>query len=147
LFLILKNFFCTHTFLSIVWITSFIFMIFFIFKGFFHGIKFLPANELIYLINRNKNIIIVDTRNDELFSKGHIIHAINMSRSAIKLNKNLVKLNKYKNFLIVIVFQNDYEIDIGYLNYLKSIGYKRICVLKNGISGWLSDNYPIVKSK
>ncbi|WP_367680295.1 rhodanese-like domain-containing protein [Candidatus Fukatsuia anoeciicola] len=135
-----------HPILSLVWIILLGSIIIFMFKSYFSNTKEITHNETIRLINK-ENATVIDTRNHEDYCKGHIVNSININPSDIK-NGNLTGLKKNKAHPIIIICATG-MVSNYITNDLYKVGFKRIFILKEGISGWNRENLPLVclKSK
>ncbi|AAO26789.1 hypothetical protein bbp_050 [Buchnera aphidicola str. Bp (Baizongia pistaciae)] len=144
MFKIIVSFFCDHVFLSVIWLISCVLMIFFTLKDILFCTQFISIMKLIRCINYDRCLLIIDARTEKCFLKGHIINSVNIPYIDVKSVCNISVFKKYKNFSIVIVFKNDNQIDRNYVNFFKSIGCNKIYILRGGMNGWLSNNYPTV---
>ncbi len=136
-----------HPMLSLAWITLLIAVIILSFKSLFSKIETISCTKAIELINKEEAITI-DLRSREDFHKGHIINSINLTTSEIKRNniEKLEKLEKYKKKPIILISVNgikEYKSAEQLVNY----GFERVFILKEGITGWSSENLPLVKRK
>ncbi|OQM34057.1 rhodanese-like domain-containing protein [bacterium endosymbiont of Pedicinus badii] len=131
-----------HIFLLIVWLITFSILIFTVLQKFFSKAKEISKNEAIYLINRKKAVVL-DLRNASEYKSGHIINSINIEAKNIKI-ENINFLKKFKNYPIIVVGIT--EIYAYYpAKKLFKLGFDKIYILKEGISGWIRENLPIVK--
>lgn len=131
------HFISNHEILTSIWIILLISIIFITMKEKFSKVKLINRNQAIYLINHKKGIVI-DLRSEKDFKKGHIINSINLSKFEIK------KLKKIENKNIILTSINSLEI-FSEAEKLTKKGFKNIYILKEGITGWLNDNLPLIK--
>jgi len=138
----LIEFITAHPILSFSWIGLFIAVIYLTVKGWLSKVKEITHTEAIALIN-GQEAIIVDIRSANQFKQGHIANAYNILPIDIK-NGSLGAIAKYRERPIIVVC------DTG-MNALKAAtdlykaGFQQVFTLKEGISGWDSNNLPLVK--
>ncbi|WP_341261611.1 rhodanese-like domain-containing protein [Morganella morganii] len=133
-----------HPIISLVWVALLISVIVLTVKGLFSKVKTIPRSTAIALINKEEAIV-VDTRTQDDFRRGHIIDAVNLTPSEIKDN-NLGEVEKHKNRPVILVSANGMELVKPAESLLKA-GFERVFVLKDGLSGWTGDNLPLSRSK
>ena len=92
--------------------------------------------DAVMVVNRNKGIYL-DTRDDEAFSKSHIIGAQNVSYT--ELQEKSKKLVKYKAKPIVIYGEQPEKAMLT----LRQSGFEQVYVLKGGLAAWLQASYPV----
>lgn len=134
-------FFSEHLILSSFWFFFLIASLFFIIKNISFRDKCINNVQAIKLINQ-KNAIVIDTRTEEIFKKGHIVNSINIPLRNIFLG-NLKEIKIYKNFPIILILSEMNEYTDCMKEFLK-YGFNRIYFLKNGIYCWTLDNLPLV---
>lgn len=106
-----------------------------------NGAKNVSPQAMINLIN-NDNAKIIDIREAELFTKGHIIDAINASEADFEKDK-LLKLKAKPVILVCARGQQSTPL----ANKLRKQGFEQIMVLNGGIAAWQSADLPLVKGK
>lgn len=96
---------------------------------------FINSNQLIKMINQGRLTLIIDVRDEEQYTLGHIPNSINMPIDIIQ--DNIDKLYLYKNEPILIYCSNG-QISAIVGKYLEKQGFYNIYNLLNGV-----DNYKI----
>ncbi|MFS1539642.1 MAG: rhodanese-like domain-containing protein [Candidatus Phlomobacter fragariae] len=133
-----------HPILSLAWIALLIAVIILAFKGLFAKTKNITCAQAIQLINKEEAITI-DLRSRDNFRKGHIIDSINLTPSEIKDN-NIGELEKHKQKPIIVVSANG-MVASKPAEQLVQYGFERVFILKEGITGWSSENLPLARDK
>ncbi len=99
-------------------------------------------NQATQLINK-ENALVLDIREPKDFNKGHITGARNISYATLK--DRIGELSEFKDRPVILVCaMGQHSGTIG--KTLRSNGFKDIRRLQGGISGWQSENLPLVKS-
>jgi rhodanese-related sulfurtransferase len=137
----LLPFFIHHWQLSIAFIAVLGLWIGFEFKYTFNGIPRLSANEATMLINR-EDPIILDVRDFNNFSNGHIQGATNIP--IVDLPQGNAKLELHKNRKILLICQQGMQSGQA-AQILHKQGFKNLVILKGGMQQWTADGMPIVK--
>lgn len=106
------------------------------------GIEQIPPAELTRLINR-ENAVVVDTRSQEEFGKGHILNARNIPEADLQSRQK--ELEKYKSSPVVACCSSGVSAPKT-ARSLKAMGYEKIYVLKGGIQAWQSANLPLTRN-
>ncbi len=101
----------------------------------------LSAHQLTQLVNREQAVII-DIRDANAFSYGHIINAINIPLADI--DQNIKRLEKDKQRPIVIVCAMGQKSTIA-MNKLRKLGFEKVYVLIGGMASWRNASMPVVK--
>lgn len=107
-----------------------------------NGPKAVSSQILTNLVNRD-NGIVIDIRAASEFNKGHIHGARNIPLSKIK--ETTKDLEKYKNTPIIMVCQNGISVAAA-CSILKKAGMEKVYKLSGGMTSWVGDNLPTVKS-
>ena len=106
------------------------------------GVRLLTPQEVTQLINR-ENAVVVDTRQQADYDKGHIVNAIH-SPSDDK-EKRLKKLQKYKAKPIIISCGTGQTAPkLG--NTLLKEGFEKVFALKGGMAAWQNAGLPVTKA-
>jgi rhodanese-related sulfurtransferase len=92
-------------------------------------------------VNRDKAVFI-DVRVEKDFLSGHISNAINIPPKDFSLFSERLKRHKNKP---LIVCCSSGSASSRAVRELKKIGFERSFVLKGGVVGWRSANYPLVR--
>ncbi|MFS1563930.1 MAG: rhodanese-like domain-containing protein [Candidatus Arsenophonus phytopathogenicus] len=140
----IMQFISRHPILSLAWIALLIAVIILTFKGLFAKTKNITRAQAIQLINKEEAISI-DLRSRDDFRKGHIIDSISLTPSEIK-DHNIGELEKHKQKPIIVVSANGMEASKP-AEQLVQYGFERVFILKEGITGWSSENLPLARGK
>ncbi|MBE8215272.1 MAG: rhodanese-like domain-containing protein [Endozoicomonadaceae bacterium] len=97
--------------------------------------------ELVQLLNKN-NALIVDLRDEKIFSEGHITHAINLPYT--KLNERMAQLEKHKSKTIILVCNYGHHSGSS-IPILAKQGFDSLVRLQGGIQGWITERLPLIK--
>jgi rhodanese-related sulfurtransferase len=100
----------------------------------------LSSNQLTQMIN-HQNAQVIDLRPADQFAKGHIIDSLSLPLSEFKEKSK--KIEKLKTRPIILVCTKGFD-SPKIATTLKTEGYN-VHILRGGISGWMSDNLPLVK--
>ncbi len=90
--------------------------------------------QAVSLMN-HEEAIVIDIRSRDLFKKGHIINAVNISAEDLK------KSDKYHNKNIILVCDNGQNSQ-NLSSQLKKQGFTQINVIKGGLSAWTQAELP-----
>jgi len=137
-------FISAHPVLSLAWVALLIAVIVTTFKTRFSKVKEITRGEATRLINK-EDAIVVDVRAREEFRKGHIAESQNVLSADIK-NNNLGELTKHKAQPVIVVCATG-QTSRTSAEGLIAAGFERVFTLKEGISGWSSENLPLVRGK
>lgn len=88
----------------------------------------------------HEDAIVIDLRDQEAFSAGHIIHAIRSSEGDFQLPR----MTKYKAKPIILVCSRGMQAQPIAVK-LKSHGFLNVMTLAGGFTAWQSAGFPIVK--
>ncbi len=106
------------------------------------GITSLDPQEAVKLINADATVI--DFRNADAFSRGHIVNAKNIPHD--ELDDELEKIKRFKDKPVVAVCESG--MTAGKLvGRLRSAGFENVYGLKGGINAWSEASLPLVSSK
>jgi rhodanese-related sulfurtransferase len=108
------------------------------------GVTNLDPQELVQLINRENNAVIIDVRPKDAYRTGHILGAQNIPAEAIQKGSN--KLQKYKTQPVIIVCATGAQSQKSGAQ-LKQQGFSNIYHLKGGMQAWRGANLPVVQKK
>jgi len=93
------------------------------------------------LLNDGK-IIVLDVRTSDEFNEGHVKGAINIdirqSAACAKIDK-LSRNNKY-----IVHCRSNHRSGVA-VDYMLQKGFKSVCQMMDGWSGWVSNNLPVQK--
>ena len=93
------------------------------------------------LIN-NEKAMIIDVRDWNAYSEGHIINAIHMSSR--EWGKNIKRLEQYKHQPLIMVCSMSQK-SRHLVNRLHKQGYEKVYILMGGMRAWRNANMPVVK--
>ena len=130
--------------LCIGWLALFAAVLYTTFKGVASKVKVISRGEATRLINK-EDAVVVDLRQRDDFRKGHIAGAVNLLPSEIKAN-NVGELEKRKSTPIIVVDGTGLQAQTP-ANELVKAGFEKVFVLKDGVSGWVGENLPLVRGK
>ncbi|MCV2528441.1 MAG: rhodanese-like domain-containing protein [Candidatus Lightella neohaematopini] len=134
------NFFYHHTFICLIWLMILSTLIYIQYWFYTIGVtKKINCYEAIILINNNS--IVIDLRSNIEYCNGHIINSINICPDDIK---QTMFTNISKNQSVIIISNKFFSKTI--VNTLNKIGFKKIYLLKSGISSWKECGLPLVKN-
>jgi rhodanese-related sulfurtransferase len=90
----------------------------------------------------NKGALVIDVRKPEEYEKGHIVNARNVPLERVQQGDDAI--NKQKNKILLAVC-GDGASSGRAAGHLRKAGYENAFSLKGGLTGWRSDNLPLVK--
>lgn len=100
----------------------------------------ISTRELTAMVNRDEAFIL-DIRPKKEFSTGHIAGSVNISNDQLK--DKMVELDKHKDKTIIVVCASGLNAGAACAE-LKKSGFTA-ARLSGGITGWRSENLPVVK--
>jgi rhodanese-related sulfurtransferase len=100
----------------------------------------ISAADAVRLIN--KGALVVDVRPTEAYQSGHIVNARNIDLGSLAANRDAV--SKQKSKLLVTVCDHG-AISAKAAKLLRQAGYEHVFSLRGGLTGWRSQNLPLVK--
>lgn len=100
----------------------------------------LSTRELTAMVNRDEAFIL-DIRPKKEFQSGHIVGSENISSDQLKTR--MPELEKHKDKTIIVVCASGVHAG-GACAELKKAGFN-VARLSGGITGWRSENLPVVK--
>ena len=100
----------------------------------------LSSRELTAMVNRDEAFIL-DIRPKKDFIAGHIVGSVNISNDQLKTRMN--ELEKHKDKTIIVVCASGVNAGSACVE-LKKAGFN-VARLSGGITGWRSENLPVVK--
>ena len=106
------------------------------------GGRAVTPQELVNLVNRD-GAVVVDVRDANEFSQGHIVDAINVPHTA--LTNRLCELEKYKEKPVVLACKMGQHAGSAGTT-LRKAGFQHIVRLKGGVAEWRNQNLPVVRS-
>jgi len=106
------------------------------------GLINVDAGDAVKLINNDA--IVVDIRNAEAFSRGHIVNARNIPSD--ELDSRLSQLDQHKANPVIAVCDNGIT-STRAVNTLRGAGFESAYGLKGGMASWNQAGLPVVTGK
>jgi rhodanese-related sulfurtransferase len=138
------EFVTNHPLLSLAWVVIFLLIVGGWIKSRFSAIRQVSPTELTMLVNRQDGVVI-DTRSEDDFKKGHITGARQLSAGQITAQQ-LAGLEKQKDAPIIVVCQAGMTAQKAAVALTKQ-GFTNVAVLQGGMGAWTGASLPVVKSK
>jgi len=101
----------------------------------------LTTHELTLKVN-SEDAKVLDLREAKDFKEGHIVDAINVPLA--KLDSEIKSLEKMKDKPMIIVCQHGQSAGQA-VKKLEAAGFENLFRLAGGMTGWRSENLPVVK--
>jgi rhodanese-related sulfurtransferase len=102
----------------------------------------ISPKEMMDIMSRNNELIIVDTRIKEDFSQGHIKGAINLPYTNFKKMSKVLMAERGKE---IFVYSEDGEKAKTICEFLSSLGFSKVRNIDGGIAGWKNSGGEDVK--
>lgn len=134
-----------HTILFLVWLSFLVLLLLNFIQNKINKIHVISKHSAITLMNR-RHAIVIDLRNQEDYSNGHIINSLNLNFDHIKTKILDKKKNSSKKTLILVC--NNEKLSKKILKKINKIHQSKnftIYVLEDGINGWKLDDLPLIK--
>lgn len=140
----LPEFIANHWVLSLIFVILLLMIVGGTLRQRLHGIKKLSNNELVRLMSDQK-IVLIDTRSEADFEKGHISGAVNVPFTRLgKTIDQVLKKQKHKDEPIVIVDEMGHQaVAAGAM--MNKQGFGPLFMLAGGVSAWQNDHMPLNK--
>jgi rhodanese-related sulfurtransferase len=110
--------------------------------GFSFAYQDLNAKQFNEMIQKEKDVIILDVRTPQEYHEGHISNAINIPVQI--LGQQLDKLNNFKDKKILVYCRSGHRSAIA-SQILDRAGFKNVYNLKGGIFEWKASGLPLAK--
>jgi rhodanese-related sulfurtransferase len=110
--------------------------------GFSFAYQDLNAKQFYEMMQKEKNVIILDVRTAQEYQEGHISNAINIPVQI--LGQQLDKLNNFKDKKILVYCRSGHRSAIA-SQILDRAGFKNVYNLKGGLFEWKASGLPLVK--
>jgi rhodanese-related sulfurtransferase len=110
--------------------------------GFSLAYQDLNAKQFYEMMQKEKNIIILDVRTPQEYQEGHISNAINIPVQI--LGQQLDKLKNFKDKKILVYCRSGHRSAIA-SQILDRAGFKNVYNLKGGLFEWKASGLPLVK--
>lgn len=104
------------------------------------GIKNVSSTEAYDLLTSAKEIMIIDIRTPEEFSRGHLEGAVNIDYYAPDFNDMLGKLDKKNTYLVYCRTGSRSDKSLA---VIKKLGFKNILHMYRGIAEWKNAGLPL----
>ncbi len=105
--------------------------------------KEINSSQTYQLLQKDKNIIVIDVRTPAEFNLGHIERAININVASKDFAKKINQLTpKEKTYLVYCRTKNRSNVAVKYM--LKN-GFTNVYQMVDGFSGWSRNNLPYTK--
>lgn len=105
------------------------------------GYSSISPSESTQMINRD-DALILDVRENNEFSEGHIINALHIPLSSLKTRMS--ELEKHKTKKIIIACRSGHRSSQACAN-LKKEGFAEVFNLSGGVMAWENANLPLIK--
>ena len=110
-------------------------------QGFYKNINVAEADKMIRENQSNEELIILDVRTPEEFSKGHIEGAINIDF----WNQNFVdSISTHNINRTYLIYCTSGVLSNGAMNKMRKLGFVKLYNMKGGMFGWKAAKMPIV---
>lgn len=106
------------------------------------GLRQLSPQEMTLLINR-EDAVILDIRDKNAFSQGHIVNSTNISLD--QLGNKMKLLEDYKQRPIILVYGPG-QTPAKATELLTNHGFERVNIARGGLATWTNSGLPLVKS-
>jgi rhodanese-related sulfurtransferase len=135
------QFFSEHYYLSIAFVVLLGMLIYSFVAIRFRGFGSAHTAEAVQMINRD-NAVVLDVREDNEFSSGHIVNSIHIPLGFLK--DRLQEMEKHKDKPIIVGCRSGQRSQSA-CAMLKKHGFEKVFNLSGGVTAWQSDNLPLVK--
>lgn len=100
----------------------------------------ISAPDVLEQIKNNSPLVLIDVREAQEWEKGHIPHAIHLSKGVIErdIEKHIQKIDQ----MLVVYCSGGFRSVLAASN-LQKMGYTKVYSLQRGFSNWIEMNYPI----
>ncbi len=105
------------------------------------GGQSVSPQELVNMVNRS-DAVVVDVRERQEFSAGHIAGAVNIPHNA--LESRLSELDKYRDRPVVVACKVGQNAGTAG-TLLRKRGFQNVSRLTGGMAEWRNQNLPVVK--
>ena len=110
--------------------------------GFSFAYQDLNAKQFYEMMQKEKDVIILDVRTPQEYQEGHISNAINIPVQI--LGQQLDKLKNFKDKKILVYCRSGHRSAIA-SQILDRAGFKNVYNLKGGLLEWKASGLPLVK--
>ena len=105
------------------------------------GYSSVSPTESTLMINHD-DALILDVRENNEYSEGHIINSLHIPLSNLKTRMN--ELEKHKAKKVIVACRSGHRSSQACAN-LKKVGFEHVFNLSGGIMAWGSANLPLIK--
>jgi rhodanese-related sulfurtransferase len=110
--------------------------------GFSFAYQDLNVKQFYEMMQKEKNVIILDVRTPQEYQEGHISNTINIPVQI--LGQQLDKLKNFKDKKILVYCRSGHRSAIA-SQILDRAGFKNVYNLKGGLLEWKASGLPLVK--
>ncbi len=103
-------------------------------------IKEISPHEVKEKLDRGDKFLLIDTREDNEWERGHIVGAVHMGRGIIE--RDIVQAVQEKDAAIVLYCGGGYRSALAADN-LQKMGYKNVVSMSGGWREWNALGYPV----
>jgi len=131
-----------HPILVVAWLGLLSALIYSLISAKLGGYSVFNTHEATMLINR-EDAVVLDTRAQDVFRKGHIAGARNISASKIE-EKQISELEKYQQHPIIVVDDSGLT-SSKTCSQLHKQGFEKVGYLRGGMGEWRQAGLPVAK--
>lgn len=139
----LPEFIANHLFLVSLFIGILCLLLWNLFGTAASGIQEIGPAEMTRMMNREKAVVL-DIRDEQEFSNGHILNAMNIP--ARKLAEQVNDLSKYKDRPLIFACKQGID-SVRAARIAKHAGVEKIYCLKGGVQAWKNANMPLLREQ
>mgnify|MGYP000586761357 CR=1 FL=1 len=103
-------------------------------------VRYITSDELKNIMDSERNIFVIDVRNQASFAEGHLKNAINIPLSELENRRKEIPVGKK-----IIVTDNDGFDSFKAAVKLFDLGFINTFILSDGLVTWKNKNYEIIK--
>ena len=97
------------------------------------------STEIFQLLNKNKQIVILDVRTPQEFAAGHLKGAVNIDIYQDNFYSRIDKLNKKSTYVVYCRTSNRSRATV---EYMKQNGFGTVYQMMDGFPGWAYNKLP-----
>jgi rhodanese-related sulfurtransferase len=108
---------------------------------------FYPYQLISFLNKTNKDVVLIDLRNNFIYGQGHIPGAENISAFDLALKENIDRLENFKKQGMTVVFYGDDQLQAnGSWMLFRQLGFDNIKILLGGYQYYIQHENDLVSS-
>jgi rhodanese-related sulfurtransferase len=100
----------------------------------------LALSGAVYMINSNKNLIVLDIRSATDFNNGHMLCARNYPWNGTSFSGGIASLNSYKEYDVLLYDQSGTACNNA-ADYLVGQGFKSVYYMTDGLNDWIAEGH------